>query len=339
MDSLINLLFGKEDGIVEKDLESHLIGRVENDILEAKMIRSLNFDHFFKPLIGFLNKIDGTGGVLVIGAKASQGKPIEEISGVSNDLVKGVEDRILDDILAFPTQRAAFRMNVVRVPLKSGNTVVLIEIHPSSSTYAYYSDSENESAIRKGYSTERMKVADFIKFVEGKRSPRVKMEILRGLNSKDQTMKDREKMAVTLHLNCLNEGNKVGRQALSVIDVYYDLKGGNKMPVFTVEGLLKEQNETIFSSLKYPEFVLLKRYVVFLNPLSAPLLYPALPLKLGSIKTPASTFDDNRTLLVHVVNYEETTSSEQEFIVQFQFSPGTTMMPSITVRNEKFSFY
>ncbi|MGC8618806.1 MAG: helix-turn-helix domain-containing protein, partial [Thermoplasmata archaeon] len=314
-------------------------GRTENDILEVKTVKKINFDDVFKPLVGFLNKIDGTGGVLVLGVKAPQGRPIEGIEGVDRDLVKNIEDMISDDILAYPTHRAAFHMKVERVPLDNGKIVVLIEVHPSSSSYAYYSDSENESALRKAYSTEIMKIADFVKFVEGKRSPRVKVQIAGGLNSKGMSM-NIENATVILEMSYMNEGNKVGKSVLSVIDIYYEIRDGAKVPVFNVDGLFKEQEAELLRFMKDPKFALMKRYIVFLNPLSAPnMLYPQLPLKIGSIKTPATTFVDNRTLIVHIANYEETTSSEQEFMIQFQLSQEPIRMPTIIVEREEFSFY
>ncbi len=352
MGKLMNRLFGKEKEITTNDL-NNLIGMVENDWLEAKAFDNIKTfsdlqnklgDLVFKPLIGFLNKLDMEGGLLILGAKTSQNKKnknkIVSITGVDKNLFGNLNlrDKIEEDILSYPNnQKTEYHLEIEPISLENNKIVYIIEIHnkENSLNYTYYSKSKNEGYIRNGSSTITISLPEFIDLVKKRSSPKVKMNVNCGLRMKPN-LTEKEVIA---NFSYINEGNKIGKNIVSIIEIYMEYREGMNIPDIPVDPTFMEFPETSMQKLdNNPKYIMVKKLQVNLNQFIVSVSYPTVPIQIGNIYLNQSLFGDEKKVIIKAFTYEETSKMEQEFVITLP-SEDNNIMPSCESLQEIFNVY
>ncbi len=336
-------IFGKEKNITINDLQNNLLGKRENESLEAKKIdNSKNLaDLVFKPLVGFLNKLDREGGLLILGVEANHNK-IDSIIGVNEDLIKNLEDRIIDDILAYPNLKSKYNLEIEPIQLKDNKFVCIIEIHnDESSLYTYYSNHKNEGYIRNGYSTNTISLVDFINLVKKRSSPRVKIKIDCGLAMKISNPPAK----VIAYLSYINEGNTIGKNIVSIIEIYVEFREGMNIPEIPVKGLFRDIYESLLPKSDNPKYIMVKKLQVSLDQFkTVSVSYPTLQIQIGQIDFNQSLFGDEKKVIIKAITFEETSKIEQEFALTLPSKDSRNEslrlnMPSCIPVTEIFTFY
>ena len=170
---IIKSMFGKETGITESELRSLVGTEQETSIIECKRLVSKSDIHklVIEPLIGFLNKVDNSGGLLLLGFKATKGK-IEDIEPLTDQSLHQdkLRDRIRDSIRSIPSVTYGFSYDVIEVNVNSG-FVILIEAHRTNPNAVFYSKSENQAYIRRADSTIRLEISELFQIAELRNYP------------------------------------------------------------------------------------------------------------------------------------------------------------------------
>ncbi len=344
MGELMKRIFGKENNITFNDLESNLLGKRENEILEAKSLKNIkNSDQLYKlvtePLVGFLNKINKEGGLLILGVEAKNNKidDINDIIGVDRDLIKNLENMITDDILAYPDLKSKYKYEIEAIPVKDNKFVYLLEIHnDESGIYTYYSRHNNEGYIRNAYSTNKISIPDFIKIVKERSSPKVKISINCGLKMKNPNSTEK---VVIADFSYINEGHKIGKYIVSTIEIYMEYREGMNIPDIPVDRTFMDIPEPSMQKLdNNPKYIMVKKLQVNLNQFNISVSYPTVPIQIGKIYFNQTLFDDERKVIITAITYEETSKIEQKFALTFP-SEDNNITPSCTSLGEIFTPY
>ena len=182
--TIIRELFSKDQGITKQDVEN-LTGKVQETFdIECKLVpdkvtKDQKEDMIIKPVIGFLNKIDNTGGLLILGAQAPK-ELIERIKPFSVGLLSQsqVVDVIKGNVAPIPFSTNSFTLNVQSVSYENSMQVILVEVGKNDSKTFYYSKFSNTSYERKGQSTEKLEISELFRRVEFNRTAKVYMEVV-----------------------------------------------------------------------------------------------------------------------------------------------------------------
>jgi hypothetical protein len=196
MSSLIESLWGKRSGITPAELRSVLVGRQEDDMLEAKTIptaagtsggaklsgseRHIHSawgvnELVISPAVAFLNKEDGSGGLLVLGATAPSGE-IVGLEPVPDGELDKVEVAVSDRIGTTSYSPTRPEVLIVRVQETPGFSVSLVEVHPTDPLVLYYSKISSLCYRREGDESRRLPLEEVVQLVRAKRMARISLE-------------------------------------------------------------------------------------------------------------------------------------------------------------------
>lgn len=214
--SLIEKYLGTDDA---EGLRQLVGRRHENEELECKsyteniIAKSIRKD-IIAALIGFLNRLDGSGGLLMIGVQASHGL-IERIAPViaAETNLEALRSSILDTISSVPYRPQPF--DLVYRPINfEGGKVILVEVHTSRDDVVFYSRSMNVSYMRKGDSTYILKLEDTFQLVLARSKPKPYFAIFHRYPVDAQTTEQQ-----SFALNIGNDGSVVGMNVFCRIRV------------------------------------------------------------------------------------------------------------------------
>ncbi|MGE9810294.1 ATP-binding protein [Ferroplasma acidiphilum] len=183
---IIKSMFGKETGITEGDLDKVIGIEQETSIIECKRLTSQkDIDKsVIKPLVGFLNKLDNSGGLLLLGFDAPKGK-IERIVPINDNSLRQdrIRNKILDGIGSIPSAANSFTFDVIEIDVANG-FVILVEVSRAHPYAVFYSKRDNQGWIRKADNTVCIEMGELFSIVGARNYPivypvlgRISMEV------------------------------------------------------------------------------------------------------------------------------------------------------------------
>lgn len=317
MPSFIETRFGKSSDVTIADLETKLVGLEEDEQLEAKRVPRDSSDMerqglsaedrqiarrwgieelAVSAIVGLLNKEDGSGGLLVLGARAPDGR-VEALEPASNAQLDKLKLATQAKVASSSNPLAPFERTFVRVPASPDTSVDLVEVRPRDRTVVYYSAITSLVYRREGDSTQTLPPREFVRLVESRRIAKVLIQVTSlTLNS---TPTGKELLA---KLRFLNLGNTPARFVCSVLR----LDG----PIDPAKVSLRGRQVTDESERNIgPK----KTYSITAGyPPASTLLYPLLGVVLPDLHIP--DFPDKEDVTLTIETYEDKGATRQIII-------------------------
>jgi hypothetical protein len=248
----------------------------KNDLLES---------HIIKPIIGFLNSIEGNG-TLYLGINTNDGKGIrnkkfEKIVPVSRDIIKNqhiLEKMIFSksggNIGVYPSLSEEPNIYITEISFENGN-VYVINVQRKYSNSTFYSKITNKIYKRSNDDTYALNLQEQINFIESKKIARITVNS-HILNTNDKPI---------LKFSYINKGNMLAKHIHNRMQIFSD-------PYITFETTIKTATGTInekptAESILNKNNKLLNNYIYdFLAgyPPKTLYLYPNVPMVLCDIK-------------------------------------------------------
>lgn len=231
LDSRKNIIatFGKNHGVTKEDILKDIVSQDmrENSHFECKQVKKLSDEekenHICKPLVGFLNSLDGHG-LLILGLDMRNDNPIHK-KPISNEIIKNEEQLrsiIHSWISTIPSFSDTYYLEIFKVPEDDNCNYFLIEITRKVDNCIYYSTHSQLGYIRNNDETITLKLPELINLLAQKNNPRLFINI-------NKTSNDVKKAVFSLYL--LNEGFQPGRNVLIHLEcvfsngVVFDISG------------------------------------------------------------------------------------------------------------------
>lgn len=288
---LIKDIFGKENGITEEDLRKLIDTFQETSLTECKTIaegRKESYDGIIKSVIGFLNKLDGSGGLLIVGLSAQNGT-IDGIQPINSEKFRQgpMRSKILNDVASIPGGVEKFSLDVLEV-LAGGGWVELVEAHKVDPNAVFYSRSQNTSYIRRGDSTEPLDIGELFRLALMRSYPVVYLDLKlkdsalnsqiqhESLQSSDQNSLTEWSYTYTVEIFIGNSGVMPGTN-IEISLGFYMIEGSSNISIENVDGLGD-------LSASRPFF---RRYEKYLHPNDSKPVYPGIIFKLGGFSLKA----------------------------------------------------
>ncbi|MCL4420178.1 MAG: ATP-binding protein [Candidatus Thermoplasmatota archaeon] len=288
---MIKDTFGKENGITEEDLRK-LIGTFqETSLAECKTIArgsKISYDGIIKSVIGFLNKLDGSGGLLIVGLSAQNGT-IDGIQPINSEKFRQgpMRSKILNDVASIPGGVEKFSLDVLEV-LVGGGWVELVEVHKVDPNAVFYSKSQNTSYIRRGDSTEPLDIGELFRLALIRSYPVVYLDLKlknstlnsqiqhESLRSSDQNSSTERSYTYMVEIFIGNSGVMPGTN-IEIGLGFYMIEGSRNVSIENMVGL-EETN-------KIPPYF--RQYERYLHPNNSKPIYPGINFKLGGFSLKA----------------------------------------------------
>lgn len=319
MPTLIEQRFAKPPPLVRSDVETILVRAEEDESLEAKRIpadtsegereglnqrdrqisRRWDIEELaVSAVVGFLNKDDPSGGLLVLGARAPDGV-IDGFDPVPNERLDRIEAAVKRKVSSSSHPLTPCRLTSLRVPWTSHASVELIEVHPEDQLVVYYSTISGHAYRREGGKTITLSLPDSLRLAETRRVAKVFVEIVSSTLNTSQLSED-----LVVKLRLINRGNAPGRYICTIIHVG-GLPDLSKV-VLNGPGIKDEsrnnpaRGRTFSNTVGYPP--------------SSTLAYPGVGIVIGELRIP--DFRQNFEVILMVQTYEDKGVSTQRIRLQ-----------------------
>lgn len=258
--SIVESIFGKDNNITEQDLKN-LIGKTqETSKVECKRIMgNPNFEHVvIRSIVGFLNKIDNDGGLLLLGVEATKGK-IDDIKPIEDESFRRdkIRDKIQNLIGYIPISKHPFSLDVNEVNFGEG-FVILIEVRRTNPNAVFFSKGENKAYIRRADSTQDLGISELFQIAHLRNYPIVYAL----LDLTRQVPPQNSLFPCPINVLVRNDGTAPGRDIYGQIDFFKpqgigaviiepssDLKAS-----VPKNGAFERLEFTIFQPLKMPSY-------------------------------------------------------------------------------------
>ena len=230
---IIKSIFDKETGITERDLNKVIGIEQETSIIECKRLNSQKDirELVIKPLVGFLNKLDNSGGLLLLGFDAHNRK-IERIVPIKDDSLRQdrIRNKTLDSIGSIPSSANGFTCDVIEIDVTNG-FVILVEVSRTHPYAVFYSKIDNQGWIRKADSTKAIEIGELFLIV-GERNYPIVYPVL-GLVSRRVSTNGGHSCEVKIVLK--NKGTAPGLDIVGILvfepkhnDTEFSIRSNNK---------------------------------------------------------------------------------------------------------------
>ena len=300
---IIQKVFRKEQGITKHDVES-LVGKVqEMSYIECKLVRkeidTNKEETIIKPIVGFLNKIDDTGGLLILGAQAKN-EVIDRIEPFPFALLTQgqVSNIVRDSVIPIPNNLASYMVDVIKVDCDNSTQVLLVEVSKNETGVFYYSRTTNSSYERKGQSTFRLEISELFKRVESART--AKLVIILKLES---TTEEPNPKMFRINFYLTNQGTLPGKYITGIIKLPYLKENIIKSGDIRSEGMqdVSSLNQEVLKAFQFSAG----------NPPNTSFIYPGINFNVGSLVIDSDPVNQNVVIRIESFVHEERTFTKQ----------------------------
>jgi len=218
MSQLLTALFGKSSGITKLDIEEKILNKERESLnLEFKQISKVNSEInencITKPILGFLNTIEGNG-LLILGIESKAGLAVS-IKPINGGIIKDEEQLrsiIASTISSIPRYKQFPKLTFYKTQVNGGN-VFFVEIERVDDNCVYYSKITDYSYIRNNDETRRLRLDETLDLIARKNFPQIFVKLEVSKKSSKEFLYD---MAFT------NEGLEPGRYVMAMIGLFYN---------------------------------------------------------------------------------------------------------------------
>lgn len=303
---LIQEVFGKEHGITNHDVEN-MIGKVqEMSSIECKLVpndigkKEKKEEIIFKPIVGFLNKIDNTGGLLILGAEANN-QVVENIKPFPAYILNQamVSSFIKEYLVPIPNNHAAYVSDVISVDFGNGQHVLLVEIKKNDPSVLFYSKITNSAYERRGHSSYSIEMSELLRRLESMRAARLVLFLTqRGYTSR---MNGVNSLGVDFYLT--NRGTLPGKYITGLVKLRFlreaSIKDVSIIPsvMQDVSNINKDVHRTFQLAAGYPP--------------NTSFVYPGLNYSVGLLTFGVTGNNQDIDISIEAFIYEERTFTKQ----------------------------
>ena len=304
---IIQEIFGKEHGITSRDVES-LVGTVqEMSYIECKLVtadigkRERKDDIIIKPIIGFLNKQENIGGLLILGAEAKN-EVIEDIKPFSSSILNQaqVSNFIKDYLVPIPNNQASYTSDVISVEFGNGQHVLLVEVTKNDPSVFFYSKIANSAYERRGHSNYSMEISELFKRVESMRAARLILFLTQSGNLLE--INGTKSLKVDFYLK--NEGTLPGKYITGLVKIQF-------LNVANISDIIIEPSDTIKEVSNINRDVHRAFELVAGYPPNTTFVSPGLNYGVGSLTFKTTRPDQEIIASIEAFIYEERTFTKQ----------------------------
>jgi hypothetical protein len=321
LDSLTALLIGMEEdsGLEAKSIPSEGPGRnlselsgEDRQLVSAWGVQELGVS----AAVGLLNKFDGSGGLVVLGAIAPNGV-ITSLKPVPNSTLSKIEGAISNRIGSSANLLGVPTIAPLRIPAGSDESISLVEVHPNDRSSVFYSMISNHAYVREADDTRKLTIPEFIQLHESRRIAKCLIDVLNPRLEGESGQR-----AFVAELCWRNVGNVPGRFVAALLNFHGDvtadsvaITGGS---VQDVSALNRSARRSYSAECGYPP--------------TSKLVYPKLSLVLGELRIKGIT--GQKSILLQVAINEDRGTSEQWIAINV-----TDSVVSVSPGDPAFSAY
>lgn len=212
-------LLGKQTGLDASDIEQFVRSRHrESDLLDAKSLalvtslREQASSLLLKPAVAFLNKLDGSGGLLLLGFGETE-QVVDKVEPATEVLNESqIRDLLLSGIGTMPAS-LEWRADVQVVRLGTG-FIALVEVHPDATPRLYFSKRENVAYVRRGDQSAQIPLNEALEIANRRAHSRVGVRFSAG-DRKTGLLGANLSRLVKLYWD--NRGNRPGRDVTTLL--------------------------------------------------------------------------------------------------------------------------
>ncbi len=316
---------------------------IENQFNEAKFFNNIDKirsdevlyeSHLIKPLVGFLNSLEGFGTLYLGIDTGGNGCPkFLGVKPIKKEIIKNEEalrSLIFDKLGILPYSIEKPKIEIEKIEFKEGN-VFIVFIERKNNNSGYYSRITNQIYKRNADETNRFDLVDSLHFLESKKNPQLRLNF----QPKMPTTEYRgllKQIAITNYVYNVvisNEGLEPGFFVTGIVEVKI-----NRHPEIDVSKKINILTPNNWKFISQKEDLEIYQFNVGMNLNNAP-IYPKIGMNFGEFKvnTEGNTLDiEIRSTIADTKGI-----SEQEFNLGIKWEEENKTI-SFGPHDEKFKY-